>query len=90
MGSEHKLSSMGIGLGILEDLDQPGRETGMKTRVDFIEQKNLTESESRDRRTDQTEPGLRAGGFILQVESNRFPLAAVNEAKARSRPRRAP
>ena len=45
MRSEHELSPAGIGPGILEDLDKSTRESGVKTRVDLIEQKNPTVSD---------------------------------------------
>ena len=88
--SEHELSPAGIGLGILEDLDQSTREPRVKTRVDLIEQKNPTVLERKEHRTYQTEPSLGSDGFILQIESNRFTVSAVNEAKAMTWPRRAP
>ena len=90
MGGEYKLSSMGIGLGVLKDLDQSGREPGVQTCVNLIEQKNPPVLERTKRRTYQTEPRLRSDGFVLHVESNRFTLSAVNETKAMTRSRRAP
>ena len=54
----------------------------MKTRVDLIEQKDPTESERRERRTDQAEPGLRSGRFIFQIEGDRLTLSAMYETKA--------
>ena len=90
MGREYELSSAGIGLGILEDLDQSDREPGMKTRVDLIKQKDPTEFERGERRTDQTEPGLRSGGFVLQIESDRFALPAMNQTKVTTRPTAVP
>ena len=53
----------------------------MKTRVDLIEQKDPTESERRERRTDQTEPCLGSGRFILQIEGDRFTFSAMYETK---------
>ena len=90
MGSEYELSPAGIRLGILENLDQSGRESGMKTRVDLIEQKDSTGSERRQSRTDQTEPGLGACRFILEVKSDRFAFSAMNEAKLTTRSTEAP
>ena len=68
MGREYELSPAGIRPGVLEGLDQARRQPGMQTCVDLIEQKNPTESERRDRRTDQTEPGLGSGRLVLEIE----------------------
>ena len=54
----------------------------MKARVDLVEQKDPTESERRERRADQTEPCLGSGGFIFQIESDRFVFSAMNQTKA--------
>ena len=90
MGSEDELSPAGIGPGILENLNQSNREPGMKTRVDLIEQENVTESEGRECQTDQSEPGLRAGRFFLQIESDRFASSAMNDTKVTTRSTEAP
>ena len=62
----------------------------MQTRVDLIEQKNPTESEGCHRRTDQTEPGLGSGGFVLEIENDRFTFSAVNQTKVAPRSPRVP
>ena len=75
MGRKYKLSPASIRPGVLEGLDQSRREPGMQTCVDLIEQKNPTESERRDRRTDQTEPSLGSGRLVLEIKGDRFTFA---------------
>ncbi len=62
----------------------------METRVDLVEQEDPAESERRERRTDQTEPGPGSGGFFFQIESDRFTFSAMHETKATTRSTGAP